>query len=63
VFLLKKSDLWLFESPTRAEAFRETYAESVGVLFRLYAYVGTILNRYSSSIATMNGTGLIAPTF
>jgi hypothetical protein len=33
------------------------------VLFRLYNYAGTILNRLSSSIATMNGTGLVAPTF
>jgi HK97 family phage major capsid protein len=63
VFLLKQDDLWFFESPVQAESFRAPYADTLGVLFRLYAYVGTILNRYSTSIATLNGTGLIAPTF
>lgn len=63
VFLLKQDDLWLFESPVVPEVFREPFAGSLGVLFRLYSYVGTILNRYGTSIATMNGTGLSAPTF
>jgi len=63
VFLLKQDDLWLFESSPKAEAFREPYADSLGVLFRLFSYAGTVLNRYTSSIATMNGVGLVAPTF
>ena len=63
VFLIKADDMWLFESTPKAEAFRETYADSIGVLFRLYSYAGTILNRYNTSIATMNGVGLVAPTF
>jgi HK97 family phage major capsid protein len=63
IFLIKADDLWLFESPVQAESFREPYADSVGVLFRLYAYAGTILNRYNSSIATMNGAGLVPPSF
>ncbi|MGZ4555850.1 MAG: phage major capsid protein [Mycobacteriaceae bacterium] len=63
IFLVKADDLWLFESQPKAEVFREPYADSVGVLFRLYSYAGTILNRYNSSIATMNGAGLVTPTF
>ncbi|MGZ6836773.1 MAG: phage major capsid protein [Blastococcus sp.] len=63
VYLLKQDDLWLMESAPRMEVFRETYADSVGVLFRLYSYVGTILNRITSSIAYIDGTGLVAPTF
>lgn len=63
VFLAKWDDLWFFESPVRAESFNQTYADSVGVLFRLYAYVGAILNRRSASVATMTGTGLAAPAF
>jgi hypothetical protein len=41
VFLIKADDLWLFESTPRAEAFTAPYAESLGVLFRLYNYAGT----------------------
>ena len=63
VYLLKQDDLWLFESPVTAEVFREPYADSMGVLFRLYAYVGTVLNRQTSSIAYIDGTGLVAPVF
>lgn len=63
VYLIKADDLWLIESAPKAEAFRETYADSVGVLFRMYGYVGTILNRYTASIGVITGTGLVTPTF
>jgi HK97 family phage major capsid protein len=58
-----RSDLRLWESGLRAEAFRETYADSVGVLFRVYAYSAQIVSRYPSSVSVINGTGLVAPTF
>lgn len=63
VYLLKTDDLILFESQPQSEAFRETYADSVGVLFRLFAYVGTMLNRHAESIGVLTGTGLVTPTF
>lgn len=63
VYLVKADDLILFESAPKAEAFRETYADSVGVLFRMYGYVGTILNRHTESIGVITGTGLVTPTF
>lgn len=63
VYLLKTDDLVLFESTPQAEVFRETYADSVGVLFRMYGYVGTILNRHTESIGVISGTGLVTPTF
>lgn len=63
VYLLKASDLWLFESTPRAEAFTAPYAESLGVLFRLYNYAGLILNRQAASIAKMTGAGLATPAF
>jgi hypothetical protein len=63
VYLLKADDLVLLESGPQAEVFREPYADSLGVLFRLYAYVGTILNRHPESIGVLSGTGLITPTF
>jgi HK97 family phage major capsid protein len=63
IYLVKADDLWLFESAPQAEVFRATYADSLGVLFRIYGYIGTILNRQPFSIASISGTGLIAPTF
>jgi HK97 family phage major capsid protein len=63
VYLLKQDDLILLEGTPKTEAFRETYADSVGVLFRLYNYVGTILNRHSESLGLLKGTGMIAPVF
>lgn len=63
VYLIRFEDLTLFESPPQVEAFRETYADSIGVLFRMYAYVGTLLNRHPESIGVLTGTGLVTPTF
>jgi HK97 family phage major capsid protein len=63
VYLLKTDDLVLLESAPKTEVFREPYADSLGVLIRLYAYVATILNRHPESIGVMTGTGLVTPTF
>lgn len=63
VYLIKADDLVLLESPPQVEVFRETYADSLGILIRLYAYVGTILNRHTESIGLLTGTGLITPVW
>lgn len=63
VYLLKTDDLVLLESAPQVEAFREPYADSLGVLFRLYSYVATILNRHPESIGVLTGTGLVTPVF
>jgi len=63
VYLVKADDLWLFESSPRAESFRETYSDSLGVLYRMFSYVGTVLNRQAASIAYIDGTGLTPPAF
>ena len=63
VYLIKADDLVLFESTPQVEMFREPYADSMGILFRLYAYVATILNRHPESIGVLTGTGLTPPTF
>ncbi len=61
VYLLKQDDLLLFESPFRIEMFREPYADSMGILYRVYSYLGTILNRQAASIGVL--TGLTPPAF
>jgi HK97 family phage major capsid protein len=63
VYLLKTDDLVLLESAPQTEVFRAPYADTLGVLFRLYAYVGAILNRHPESIGVLSGTGLVTPVF
>ncbi|GAC1375433.1 MAG: hypothetical protein NVSMB4_03650 [Acidimicrobiales bacterium] len=63
IYLVKADDLWLFESSPRAESFRETYSDSLGVLYRMFSYVGTVLNRQTSSIAYIDGAALVPPAF
>jgi HK97 family phage major capsid protein len=63
VYVLKASDLWLWETAVQAEAFTATYADSMGVLFRLFAYSASIPDRYAASICLISGTGLVTPAF
>lgn len=63
VYLLKTDDLVLLESAPQTQVFEQPYADSLGVLFRMYAYVATILNRHPESIGVLTGTGLVTPTF
>jgi HK97 family phage major capsid protein len=58
-----RDDLRLWESDLKAETFMEPYADSLGVLFRVYAYAAAIPGRYTSSVSVINGTGSVAPTF
>lgn len=64
VYVFRRGDVFLWETPEPAmETFMEPYADSMGVLFRLYAYSALIPDRYGSSIVQINGTGLVTPTF
>ncbi|MET8627938.1 phage major capsid protein [Kitasatospora sp. NPDC004669] len=59
----RMSDLLLWESSVRAEAFQQTYAANLSVLVRLYNYVSFQPGRYPQSISVIGGTGLTAPVF
>ncbi|MDH6123437.1 phage major capsid protein [Kitasatospora sp. GP82] len=63
VIVAKMDDLWSWEGNVRAETFEQTYAGQLSVLCRLYNYASFQAGRYPQSIATISGTGLIAPTF
>ena len=60
---LRSDDCWLWESPLQAEAFDAPYANSMGLLLRVYAYAAFIPDRYPASVGTITGTGLVAPTW
>ena len=58
-----KSDLKVWESDVKAESFDAPYADSMGILFRIYEYMAAIPSRYTTSVAVISGTGLAAPSF
>lgn len=57
------SDLKLWESELHADVFDQPYADSLGVLFRIYSYAAAIPQRYETSVSVISGTGLVTPTF
>lgn len=63
VYVGRFADCWLYESPVQAEAFTATYADTMGVLFRLFAYSASIPDRYPASVCLISGTGLVTPSF
>lgn len=62
IIVLKRDDHVLFEGVPRAEAFRETKADTLSVLLRVYNYVAE-LTRYPKGITVIAGTGLTTPSF
>ena len=63
IMVARMSDLILWESNVRAEAFQQTYAQNLSVFIRLYNYFSFQAGRYPKSISLINGTGLTTPSF
>ncbi|HET6877730.1 MAG TPA: phage major capsid protein [Jatrophihabitans sp.] len=57
------SDLYLWENGPTMRSFDAPYADSAGVLFRALGYSAFIPSRYTSSVAIINGTGLVTPAY
>ncbi|MGZ4556823.1 MAG: hypothetical protein ACXVXZ_13950, partial [Mycobacteriaceae bacterium] len=63
VLMFPRADVWIWESQYRAETFTAPYADSMGVLVRLFNYAALIPDRYLASLGQITGTGLTPPTF
>lgn len=63
VLMMPRDDVWLWESPLRAEAFTAPYSDSAGVLLRVLGFAAMVPDRYLASLGQINGTGLVTPTF
>ena len=63
VLMFVRDDVWLYEGTLRAEAFTAPYADSMGILYRVFNYYAMIPDRYSASLGQVSGTGLVTPTF
>jgi len=63
VIMFVRDDVWLYEGSVRAEAFSAPYADSMGILFRVFNYFAAIPDRYPASLGQVVGTGLVTPNF
>jgi len=63
ILMTVASDIMLWESPLQAEAFEAPYADSMGVLYRIFNYAALIPDRYLASLGQITGTGLTPPVF
>lgn len=63
VLVMRAEDVFLWESDVTMASFDAPYADSMGVLFRVHGYSAMIAGRYPASIAVVNGTGTITPTY
>jgi HK97 family phage major capsid protein len=61
VFVMRASDIVLWESGIRARVLPETKAQNLTVLLQIYNYLAFSAARYPQSVAII--TGLTAPTF
>lgn len=63
VFVLRRSDLWLYESAVEAASFDATLADQNSILYRVLGFSAFIPNRFQASVQVISGTGLVAPSF
>jgi HK97 family phage major capsid protein len=63
IYVVRLSDLILFEDGVRAEVFRETISDKLTVRLRLYGYSAFVSGRYPSAISEITGQGLVTPSF
>ena len=62
IIVMRAQDQVLWEGALRAEAFRETKADQLSVLLRVYNYAA-FTTRLPGSICVISGTGLVPPTY
>lgn len=63
IFVMRSSDLVLYEGGIRSRVLPETRANSLTVLLQIYSYLAFSAARYPASVVEITGTGLVAPTF
>jgi hypothetical protein len=61
IYVVRRDQLWLYESPVQTASFDATYADNASVLFRILGYLAFIPHRYTGAVQSIRGTGLIAP--
>jgi HK97 family phage major capsid protein len=64
IIVMRTGDTWLMEDqPVKTRVDESIGSASLNVVLQLWNYFAFTTERYSQSIATISGTGLVAPTF
>lgn len=61
IYVVRRDQLWLWETPVQSASFDATYADQLSILFRVHGYAAFIPNRYTGAVQSIRGTGLVAP--
>jgi hypothetical protein len=59
IFVLRRDDIWLYETELETASFDATYADNASILFRVLGYTALIPDRYASSTSVILGTGMV----
>jgi HK97 family phage major capsid protein len=63
VMILRPAEMILMEGPKRTRILTEVLSGNLTVRLQLFAYVNFFAGRLPSAISTIDGTGLVTPTF
>jgi HK97 family phage major capsid protein len=64
IIVMRTGDTWLMEDqPVKTRVDESIGSANLNVVLQLWNYFAFTTERYSKSIATIGGTGLVAPTF
>ena len=61
IYVLRRDQLWLYETPVQSASFDATYADQLSILYRVHGFAAFIPHRYTGAVQSIRGTGLIAP--
>jgi HK97 family phage major capsid protein len=61
IYAAKFDDLTLYEGAVRTNAYQQVLSGTLQVRIQLYNFVATIVDRYPTTVSTVNGTGLVFP--
>lgn len=63
VVIVRPAEMILMEGPKRTRILMEVLSGTLTARLQLYAYVNFFAGRLPSSVSTIDGTGLVTPTF
>jgi len=61
IYVIRRGDNWLWETPLEAASFDATYANQNSIFFRVLGF-SAFIARYAGSVQVIDGTGMVVPT-